>query len=362
MLTQDKLKKLQKYLTGKISKASKKISLNLKIQKVRANTYNKQKNNSKNSKFNNQKNKNNKNKENNKIHKDEINKTFQNNISVLSDIKQDEDNFYDSFISYITENNLNHKNKIKSVSIIKNNTRELYDKALLYHIMKYYTSKSNIRSMKIDNLGYLFKPMTDFLSNSRTSFYENNSNEKKKYIIYDNNFNFTFGKKTNNNTEFAASKNKSINDGQIKSVNLMNNQIFNNNFIFNINNYRGNAKSAKNKIIKNIINEENAPSFHKENSKENIKKHIIKDIEKKKINLPKNYINIEELKKNNHIIMNLLHKKKAIENANNISGNKQKNNFVYPKANSARKKISLIEEINNRIKYRYNKKVDIKYK
>ena len=232
----------------------------------------------------------------------------------------------------------------------------------IYHIMKYYTSKSNIRSMKIDNLGYLFKPMTDFLSNSRTSFYENNSNEKKKYIIYDNNFNFTFGKKTNNNTEFAASKNKSINDGQIKSVNLMNNQIFNNNFIFNINNYKSNIKISKTNGFKDIINEESTPSFHNENKEEDKKNSNNKNQEKKR-NLTKNYINIEELKLNNHILQNLIHKKKAMENSKNKINEKIKNkNPQTPRVKSLNQKIKIINEINKRAKNNYNRSKDIKYK
>lgn len=353
MFTQDKLKKLHRILTSKISRASKKLSLNMKIKKASESTHNKKNVIIKSKSVKNKRKKINQDKNNNsRKNNHSKEKSFQHNISHLSEIKKKEENFNDSFASYLTDNNFIHKNKIRNVTIIKNNTKEFYDKSLLFHIMKYYITKSNNNSIKFESLYYILKPMKNLFHNSRKNNSNNSSNEKTKYIYYDDKFNLTFGKNNNNNIEINETKNNRIKSNKINSLNLMNNQIFNNNFIFNINNYRGNAKSAKNKIIKNIINEENTPSFHKENSKENIKKHIIKDIEKKKINLPKNYINIEELKKNNHIIMNLLHKKKAIENANNISGNKQKNNFVYPKANSARKKISLIEEINNRIKYR----------
>ena len=356
MFTHDKLNKLQRLLTSKIAKASKKLSLNLKIKKARDSTNNKKNINDKSKKFNSKMKKNNQNKNNNsKNQKKLVDKTFQNNISVLSEIKPKDEKFNDSFASYLTDNNFFPKNKIKNVTIIKNNAKELYDKDLLFHIMKYYITKSNHRSIKLDQLHYVFKPMLNFSYNSKKKDSNNCSNEKRKYIYGDDNFNLTFGKKANNNIEANESKNNYINNNKIKSLNLMNNQIFNNNFIFNINNYRSNTNSTKNKIFKDIINEENTPSFNSENKEED-KKNINNKKQLKKMNLPKTYINIEELKLNNHILQNLIHKKKIKDNSKNKINDKSKDNISQtPRNKSVRQKISLIEEINKRVKTKYHK-------
>ena len=236
MFTNEKLKKLHRILTSKISKTSKKLSLNMKINKVRENTYNK-KNiiNSKNSKINNKNKSNNSNKRNENKSKKVNDKTFQNNLSILSEIKQKNENFNESFSSYLTDNNFLHKNIIKKVTVIKNTKKELYDKSLLYHVMKYFITKSKNNSIRIEHLYYMFNPIENYINNSKIISSKNNSNEKRKYINYDENFNLTFGKKANN-IENSDRKNKNINnENQINNMNLMNNQIFNNNFIFNIN-------------------------------------------------------------------------------------------------------------------------------
>ena len=132
MFTNEKFKKLHRILTSKISKVSKRFSLNMKIKKARENTYNKKNYiNSKNSKINNKNKSNTQSKINRYKSKKITDKTFQNNISFLSEIKQSNENFNESFASYLTDNNFLHKNKIKNVTIIKNTTRELYDKSLL---------------------------------------------------------------------------------------------------------------------------------------------------------------------------------------------------------------------------------------
>jgi len=363
MFTHEKLKKLHRILTGKISKASKKLSLNMKINKVRENSYNKKnKTNSKNSRINNKNKSNNTNKRNGNKSKKIADKTFQNNISILSEIKQKNENLNESFASYLTDNNCLHKNKIKNVTIIKNTKKELYDKSLLYHIMKYFITKSNNNSIKIEHLYYMFNPMLNYINNSKLISSNNSSNEKRKYINYDDNFNLTFGKKTNN-IENSDTKYKNINnENQIKNMNLMNNQIFNNNFIFNINNYKSNNKISKTNEFKDIINEENTPSFHNEN-KEDKKKYSNHKNQHKKRNLTKNYINIEELKLNNHILQNLIYKKKAMENSKNKLNEKIKNkNSQTPRIKSLNKKLNLINEINNRTKNKYNKSKDNKNK
>ena len=363
MFTNEKLKKLHRILTSKISKTSKKLSLNMKINKVRENTYNK-KNiiNSKNSKINNKNKSNNSNKRNENKSKKVTDKTFQNNLSILSEIKQKNENFNESFASYLTDNNFLHKNIIKKVKVIKNTKKELYDKSLLYHIMKYFITKSQNNSIRIEHLYYMFNPIENYINNSKIISSKNNSNEKRKYINYDENFNLTFGKKANN-IENSDRKNKNINnENQINNMNLMNNQIFNNNFIFNINNYKSNIKISKLNEFKDIINEEDTPSFHKEN-KDDKKKYSNHKNQQKKRNLTKNYINIEELKLNNHILQNLIHKKKAMDNSKNKLTEKIKNkNSQTPRIKSLNKKINLINEINNRAKNKYNKSKDNKNK
>ena len=74
------------------------------------------------------------------------------------------------------------------------------------------------------------------------------------------------------------------------------------------------------------------------------------------MNLPKTYINIEELKLNNHIRQNLIHKKKIKDNSKNKINDKSKDNISQTLRNkSVRQKISLIEEINKRVKTKYHK-------
>ena len=236
MFTQEKLKKLHRILTSKISKASKKLSLNLKIKTVRYPANKKKDVIIKSKSVKNKRNKINKSKSSNHRKKNYLNdKSFQNNISDLSEINQKEENFNESFASYLTDNNFIHKNKIKNVTIIKNNTKELYDKSLFFHTMKYYITKSNRNHIKVDNLNFILKPMKSFLINSSKNDSNNSINEKTKYIYYDDKFNLTFGKSVHNSKiEKNDNKNNLIKNNSINNLNLMNNQIFNNNFIFNI--------------------------------------------------------------------------------------------------------------------------------
>ena len=315
-------------------------------------------------KVKNKKKKINQNKNNMKKQKSLMDKTFQSNISVLSEIKKKDENFNDSFASYLTDNNILHKNKIKNVTIIKNKTKELYDKSLLYHVMKYYITKSNNRCIKFDHLYYIFKPIKNFIHSSKKKKFNQNMNEKGNYLYSEDNFNVTFGKIKNNNPNFEEKEPKSnyIKSNKINNLNLMNNQIFNNNFIFNINNYRSNINSTKNNKYKDIINEENTPSFNNENKEQEFKSSN-KKIKQKKLNLSKNYINIEELKLNNHILQNLIHKKKALDNSKNKLSNKSKSKKPgTPRIQSINKKLNLVEEINKRMKNKYSKNKDIKHK
>ena len=366
MFTQEKLKKLHRILTSKISKTSKKLSLNLKIKKARDISYNNIKKHmiTKSNSVKNKKKKINQNKNNMKKQKSLMDKTFQSNISVLSEIKKKDENFNDSFASYLTDNNILQKNKIKNVTIIKNKTKELYDKSLLYHVMKYYITKSNNRCIKFDHLYYIFKPIKNFIHSSKKKKFNQSMNEKGNYLYSEDNFNVTFGKIKNNNPNFEEKEPKSnyIKSNKINNLNLMNNQIFNNNFIFNINNYRSNINSTKNNKYKDIINEENTPSFNNENKEQEFKSSN-KKIKQKKLNLSKNYINIEELKLNNHILQNLIHKKKALDNSKNKLSNKSKSKKPgTPRIQSINKKLNLVEEINKRMKNKYSKNKDIKHK
>ena len=221
--------------------------------------------------------------------------------------------------------------------------------------MKYYITKSENNLIKLDNLYYFLKPMKSYITNSKRINSNNNSNEKRKYILYDDNFNLTFGKEINNDIGITELKKNNINREKIENLNLMNNQIFNNNFIFNINNYRSNIQSTKNKIFKDIINQENTPSFHDENKDVNIKISNKKN-QPKKVKSQKNYLNIEEFKLNNHILQNLLYKKKALENSKAKLDNKPNNiNQETPRTKSFSHKKSLMEEINKRVKNKYNK-------
>ena len=62
---------------------------------------------------------------------------------------------------------------------------------------------------------------------------------------------------------------------------------------------------------------------------------------------------------NNHILQNLIHKKKIKENSKNKINNKYKVNISQtPRAESIIQKISLIDEINERVKTKYNKNKD----
>ena len=227
MFTHDKLKKLHRILTSKIGNATKKLSLNLKIKKGRETTYNKKNVNNKYIKMNDKKKNNNQNKIFTSKQKKTDDKSFQNNISILSEIAKKEDNLNDTFASYLTDNNFHQKNKIKNVTIIKSKTRELYDKTLLFHIMKYYITKSENNLIKLDNLYYFLKPMKSYITNSKRINSNNNSNEKRKYILYDDNFNLTFGKEINNDIGITELKKNNINREKIENLNLMNNQIFN---------------------------------------------------------------------------------------------------------------------------------------
>ena len=185
MFTQEKLKKLHRILTSKISRASKKLSLNLKIKKARDISYNNKKNMIiKSNSVKGKKKKINQNKNNMKKQKSLMDKTFQSNISVLSEIKKKDENFNDSFASYLTDNNILQKNKIKNVTIIKNHNKEFYDKSLLYHVMKYYITKSNNSSIKFDHLYYIFKPMTNYIHNSKNKKFNQSMNEKRNYLYY----------------------------------------------------------------------------------------------------------------------------------------------------------------------------------
>ena len=59
---------------------------------------------------------------------------------------------------------------------------------------------------------------------------------------------------------------------------------------------------------------------------------------------------------NNHILQNLLYKKKALENSKAKLDNKPNNiNQETPRTKSFSHKKSLIEEINKRVKNKYNK-------
>ena len=186
---------------------------------------------------------------------------------------------------------------------------------------------------------------------------QNNSNEQRNYIGIDDNFNLTFGRSSNKIEIFISNNNKNNNiKKSIKNTkSKKNNNLINGNIKYNINNFKNNIKIINNKKSKNnnieidpqsqrnsdppimisekifkegekknITNsnkEEGTPSFkflNGSNKKERINRNTAYQFKTRKINLPKNPINIENIKLNNHILLNILkNKKNLLMNHNN---------------------------------------------
>ena len=263
----------------------------------------------------------------------------------------------------------------------------------------------------------IFKNKDDKNNNNNKKLYNNmkeiNSNSNKNYIGIDDNFNLTFGKSTNWIEMSTTDNNINNNLYDNKNIKSKNNKTTNknktNNFIFNIKNIKNNINIIKNKkVINNIIigvnprsqrnnshilapnneinnrnlindnikKEENTPSFlnenenNKEDDKINSKKSF--QIKSKKINLPKNIINIENIKMNHHIFQNLFHHKQKLlkEKKNKLEAEHKKNDekeYYSSRSKILDKKFNLMEQIkhnmNDNINFDYfNKDSSIKKK
>jgi hypothetical protein len=207
------------------------------------------------------------------------------------------------------------------------------------------------------------------------------TNENRNCIGIEDGFNLTLGKNSNKKENYPQS-----NNGINKKNKSNNNNKKLTNFNININNYKNNIYFLKNgqkkndhidnnpqsqrnnvpprliseKIIKNrkIIDndnsmnkEESTPSFLNESNKEEEKKKSSTNYQFKprKINLPKNEINIDFLKLNNHILQNLLnHNKNRSKNKNgNKNKKKEENEFDSSRLKIMDKKNIIIGENTN---------------
>ena len=415
MLDENKLKNLHQFLTSKHSYSSKKVSLNKKSETTSPSSYNERNYSAQNKPIEGS----NKNKMMpyylgyNKSNT--IEKNCYNNINLLDNLKHDENIICDSFSGDLDKNDFGNINIINVSSVSKNENRHMYNKTLFAHIMKYYVRKSKNSIIKSEEIDFMFKPMIKLINNQKRNvlniknikkeleeksslkidkkdinqknrstidnksngyndriLIRNNktdlsSNENKNYIGIDENFNLTFGKssnkieiKTTSSTNYPKNNYKNI-----KSKNYKNNKYVKNNLKFNINNFKNNISTLKNKkllnnieinlqsqrnseqplvitenyfkeemkikkvIDKNINKEESTPSFAKKSNKDEEKTNSKASIQTKnrKIHLPKNAINIDNIKLNNQIFQSLLnHKKNYKKNSKKNLEKKYNNN------------------------------------
>ena len=446
MLSENKFKNLHQFLTTKNSSSSKKISLNIKSETTSPSSYNERNYSTQNKPFHNDINKNNQIQQYIGYKKSNtIDKNCYNNINLLTNLKEQEDNIYDSFSKDLNKSNLSNTSKISVVSISNNKNSAIYDKSLFVQIIKYYTRKSKNNIIKNDEINFFLKPITKFINNQKKNtinlknikkeledknllklgkseinqkynsitYNKNdknnnnnnigmiNTNDNRNYIGIDDNFNLTFGKSSNKIEIFTSSNNISSNYKNKKAKNA---KKINNKFKFNINNFKNNINSFKNKKNKNINNnndglididpqsqrnsdppvllsgkffkeeknrkiidtnnnkEESTPSFLNESNKEDekINSNTTYQFKSRKLNLPKNAINIDYIKLNNHILQNLLNhnKKNIMKNSKNKIGNsnkqKEDSEFDSSRLKVMDKKMYLNEEKKNNKNINFN--------
>ena len=337
MKKENKYQNLHQYLTSKNSISSKKVSL-IKSETTSPSSYNERNYSAQNKQYDN--------KINNKISQffitkksNTIDKNCYKNIRLLDNLKEKNNNSFNSFSKELNKNNMNNITKINVKSVPKDKNFSLYNKSLYIQIMKYYTRYSKNKVIKNEEIEFLFKPMTrminnqkrniinikkmkknlEEISNSKIGKKDNytkngikvknnkninqinqlNSNKKKinsidnkKYIGIDENFNLTFGK-SKNWLELSITENN-INNNIIKNNNIKskNNKTTNEkitNSKLNIKNIKNNINIIKNKeIINNNIIENNLESERSNNQLLLISKNEIKNI-----NLNNNNINEE---------------------------------------------------------------------
>ena len=360
MLNEAKLNNLYQFLTSKNSNSSKKVSLNIRSETTSPSSYNERNYSTQTKPFHQEIN--NKNQIYYQIKKSNtIDKNCYNNINLLTNLKDPEENLLNSFSKDLNKSNLSNSSKLSVLSISKKGKKE--------------NQKNN--------------------SNSKI-----NSNENRNYIGIDENFNLTF-RKSSNKIEMFTNNGNNLKRNIKTNKSNNNKKITNNNLKFNINNCKNNnintMKNIKNKnsdndiisiapqsqrnsdppvlISENIFKgdnnrkiidngmskEESTPSFLNESNKEDEKKSLNKtnQFKTRKINLPKNCINLDNLKLNNHILQNLLnHRKNNLISSKNKVGKNSKinegNEFDSSRLKVMDKKINIMNDIKT------NKNIDNK--
>ena len=471
MLDENKLNNLHQFLTKKNSTSSKKVTLNIRSETTSPSSYNDRNYSTHSKLFSNDIIAKNNIIQHYKGYKksNTIDKNCYNNINLLTNLKDKEDNIYDSFSKDLNKSNFTNTSKLSVVSVSKNKNGALYNKTLFFQIMKYFTRKTKFEKIKNDEIKFFLDPMVKILNNQRKNNiniknikkeledknlikigkkginYNNNSinknknvkninilnnnkiqnnnntnkistNENRHYIGFDDNFNLTFGK-SSNKVEMLNQINNSINNkkNNIKNVKSKNNNKFNNNFIFNTNNFKNNINTIKNKknnITTNsstntnksdkieinpkshrntdppillsekifldrkksennkINKEESTPSFVNESNKEDEKiiSNTSNQFKNRKINIPKNGINLDSIRLNNHILQNIINRKKNILLNKEKNGNENKKKdlkeFNTSKPKVMDKKLYLVEgnksKKNNYNNYNYyNKNINV---
>ena len=251
-------------------------------------------------------------------------------------------------------------NQKRNVLNIKNIKKEMEEKSSLKVDKKDFNQKNR---STIDNKSNGYNDRFQIKNNKN----DLSSNENKNYIGIDENFNLTFGKSLNKiEIKTTSSSNyPKTNYKNIKSKNYKNNKFVKNNLKFNINNFKNNISTLKKKKmlnnieinlqsqrnneqplvitdnifkeemkIKKVIDqkinkEESTPSFAKKSNKDEEKTNSKASfqIKNRKINLPKNSINIDNIKLNNQIFQSLLnHKKNYKKNSKKNMEKKHNNN------------------------------------
>ena len=440
MLDENKLNNLHQFLTKKNSTSSKKVTLNIRSETTSPSSYNDRNYSTHSKLFSNDIIAKNNIIQHYKGYKksNTIDKNCYNNINLLTNLKDKEDNIYDSFSKDLNKSNFTNTSKLSVVSVSKNKNGALYNKTLFFQIMKYFTRKTKFEKIKNDEIKFILDPMVKILNNQRKNNINiknikkeledknlikigkkginynskiqniNNTskiktNENKNFIGFDDNFNLTFGKSSNKIEIFNQINNSINNKKNIKNIKTKNNKKINNNFIFNTNNFKNNISTIKNKKNNNnknnknndkieinpqsqrntdppillsekiIINKkktenkynkaESTPSFLNESNKSNkedekIISRISNQFKNRKINIPKNGINLDSIRLNNHILQNILNKKKNYhtnkeKNLGNETKKKDSNEFNSSKPKVMDKKLYL-EDGNKTKKNNYN--------
>ena len=440
MLSENKLNDLHQFLTKKNSASSKKVTLNIRSETTSPSSYNDRNYSTHSKLFSNDINA-----KNNIIQhyigfkkSNTIDKNCYNNINLLTNLKDQEDNIYDSFSKDLNKSNFSNTSKISVLSVSKTKNGALYNKPLFFQIMKYFTRKTKNEKIKNDEIKVFLDPIVKILNyqkknninikNIKKELEEKNSikigkkginyntkiqninntskintNENKNFIGFDDNFNLTFGKSSNKIEIFNQINNSINNKKNIKNIKTKNNKKINNNFIFNTNNFKNNICTIKNKKNNNNKNNKNndkiemnpqsqrntdppillsekifinkkksenkynkaesTPSFLNESNKSNkedekIISRISNQFKNRKINIPKNGINLDSIRLNNHILQNILNKKKNYymnkeKNLGNENKKKDSNEFNSSKPKVMDKKLYL-EDGNKTKKNNYN--------